>query len=503
MKVTQEKLSGSRMGLKIEIPAETSKKVYEKVVQDLSRTAKIPGFRKGKVPRQVMLQRLGTENIKQAVLEDLIQEGFKSALQQEDIPAIGNYQVLSPFEELSKQYQLGEAFTFSASVDVTPEVNMADYPSLKVKAEDNPYDSAAVDSFLEERRSEKATLIPVEGRSAQNSDIAVVDYTGKYLPLQEGEESLEIAGATVSDFEMELSEGRFLDDITKGIIGMNVGETKEVSVKFPADYPREDLADKTTIFTITLKDLKEKELPTLDDDFAKEVSEFETLSELRASLEEQFQEKAQQGATVNIENAILKELLNYTEIDLPETMIQQELETMFRQTAAQLESYGIDTKKILNRESIAQMQQESRPEAMNRLKQSLALEEIAKQRSLSIPDDKLTAEINKWEQQLGGQKYDRERLEEVVKSDLLKEEAMQWLKDNVAVELVPPGSLAEEESAIDVEATPEATDTDNDSVIDVEATSTTTDADNDVEETSETEDASAKTSKAKTSKKTK
>jgi trigger factor len=447
MKVTQEKLSGSRVGLEIEIPAEMSKQVYDKVIQDLSRNAKIPGFRKGKVPRQVMLQRFGSESIKQAVLEDLIQDGFKSALQQEDIPAIGNYQVLSSFDELVKQYQPGEAFTFSASVDVPPEVQLGDYPSIKVQAEDNPYDAMAVDEFLEERRTEKATLIPVEGRSAQSGDVAVVDYIGKYLPLQEGEEPLEISGAEVSDFEMELSEGRFLNDIINGIIGMNIGETNEVSVKFPDDYPREDLAGKETLFTITLKDLKEKELPALDDDFAQEVSEFETLSELRASLESQFQEKAQQGLTANIENAILKELLNYVEIDLPETMIQQEVETMLRQTLAQLQSYGIDAKKILNAESKAQLQQESRPEAINRLKQSLALEEIGKQHSLTIPTDKLEAEISRWKQQLAGQKFDSERLQEVVESDLMKEEAMKWLRENVSVELLPPGSLSEESEA--------------------------------------------------------
>jgi trigger factor len=172
---------------------------------------------------------------------------------------------------------------------------------------------------------------------------------------------------------------------------------------------------------------------------------------LRASLEGQFQEKAEQGQTANIENAILKELLNYIEIDLPETMIQQEVETMLRQTLAQLQSYGIDTKKILNRESTAQLQQESRPEAINRLKQSLGLEEIGKQRSLTIPPDKMEAEIDKWKKQLGGQKYDPERLQEVVESDLLKEEAMKWLRENVAVEFVPPGSLADEESKLEAD----------------------------------------------------
>jgi trigger factor len=447
MKVTQEKLPASKIGLEIEIPAEMSKKVYEKVIQDLARTANIPGFRKGKVPRQILLQRLGHQRIKAAALEDLIQESLREAVKQESIAAIGNFELISSFDELIAQFKPGEPLTVSASVDVPPEVTIQEYSNLTVKAEETPFDPSEVDKFLEERRTEKATLIPVEGRSAQMGDVAVVDYNGQFLPEQEGEASIEIPGAQATDFEIELTEGRFLEDIINGIVGMNPGETKEVSVNFPEQYGREDLAGKTAIFTLTLKDLKEKELPVLDDDFAQEVSEFENLAQLRESLETQFREKAEQETNDSIDQAILDELLNHIEIDLPESMIEQEVETILTQTAMQLENYGMDVKKLFNAQTIPQMKQRSRPDAINRLKKSLALEEIAKRESLEPQPDEIDAKVKEVTEQFAGQEVNLNRLRNLVTTDLTKEKAIKWLKEHATVERVPKGSLKPEETS--------------------------------------------------------
>ena len=447
MKVTQEKLPASKIGLEIEIPAEMSKKVYEKVIQDLARTANIPGFRKGKVPRQILLQRLGHQRIKAAALEDLIQESLREAVKQESIAAIGNFELISSFDELIAQFKPGEPLTVSASVDVPPEITLQEYSGLTVKAEETPFDPSEVDKFLEERRTEKATLIPVEGRSAQMGDVAVVDYNGQFMPEQEGEATTEIPGAQATDFEIELTEGRFLEDIINGIVGMNPGETKEVPVNFPEQYGREDLAGKTAVFTLTLKDLKEKELPVLDDDFAQEVSEFENLAQLRESLETQFREKAEQETNDSIDQAILDELLNHIEIDLPESMIEQEVETILTQTAMQLENYGMDVKKLFNAQTIPQMKQRSRPDAINRLKKSLALEEIAKRESLEPQPDEIDAKVKEVTEQFAGQEVNLNRLRNLVTTDLTKEKAIKWLKEHATIERVPKGSLKPEETS--------------------------------------------------------
>jgi trigger factor len=447
MKVTQEKLPASRIGLQIEIPGEMSQQAYNKVVKDLARTVKIPGFRPGKVPPQIMLQRLGPERIKLAALEDLIQEGFREALKQEEIEAIGNYQVLSSLEDLAKDFQPGQSFTFSASVDVSPEVNVKDYTGWSVKAEETVFDPTEVDKFLAQRRTENATLIPVEGRAAQIGDVAVADYIGRFA---EGEDDApqEIPGLKATDAEIELETEQFLEEMVNGIVGMSIGETKDVAVSFPEDYPREELAGKNTVFTITLKDIKEKELPALDDDFAQEVSEFETLSELQSSLESRFRDRAEKATTESINEALLKELLNYVEADLPETSIEQEIDTMMRQTAAQLSSYGMDVKKLFTEETIGPLREKSRPEAIDRLKQFLGLEEIAKRESLTVEPEALEAEVEKWKKELSGQRIDPDRLRKVVESDLLKEKTLKWLQEHSTVELVPLGSLKDEEAEV-------------------------------------------------------
>lgn len=443
MKVTQEPLPKSQIGLEIEIPAETTKQAYEKVVQNLSRSANIPGFRKGKVPRQVLLQRLGPQRIKEAALEDLVQDGLKQAIEQESIEALGNYKITSPYEELISRFQPGEALTFSASVDIPPQINLGDYGSLSIKAEETQPEPDAVDNFLEQRRAEQATLIPVESRPAQMGDVAVVDYSGRFRG--EGDEATEIQGAQATDFQIELGEGRFLEDIVQGIVGMSPGETKEVPVNFPQDYPREDLAGKSAVFTVTLKELKEKELPELDDDFAQEVSEKETLVELRESLEKQFREKADRETAASKEQALLQALLEKVEIDLPETMIDQEVQTILTQTAIQMESYGMDIRRLFNADTIPQLKERSRPDAIVRLKQSLALQEVAKRESLTVSSEEIEARAKEVMEQLSGQDIDQERLREVVESDLIKEKAVKWLEEHATIELVPKGSLTQEE----------------------------------------------------------
>lgn len=472
MKVTQEKLPASKIGLEIEIPADMSKNAYEQVIQKLARSANIPGFRKGKVPRQILLQQLGTTRIKATALEELIQDGLQQALKQEAIEALGNYELRSDFEELVSQFKPGEPITFLAAVDVQPQVHLSDYNDLSIKAEEVPYDSSAVEKFLEERRVEQATLIPVAGRPAQMGDVAVVDYTSRFVSEQEDEAQEELSGGQAEDAQIELVEGRFLKEFIDGIVGMNPGDSKEVEVKFPEDY-RQDLAGRTAMFTITLKDLKEKELPAVDDDFAQEVSEFETLAELQADLEKKFREKADQEMSANKEQALVKELLKRVEIDLPETLIQREVETMLRQTIIQMGQMGMDVKKVFTPDMVKQMGVRSRPEAIDRLKQTLALEEIAQRESLKTEPQEVTDRVNELLQQFPDQEIDLERLRTIVEGDLLKEKAIKWLEEHATIELVPQGSLAPEETEEQAETnTPEAIEAAQAEDSEVEATAT-------------------------------
>lgn len=441
MKVTQEKLPASQIGLEIEIPAELGKKTYERVVQNLARTVNIPGFRRGKIPRPILLQRLGQERIKSAALEELVNDCLKQAVEQESLDSLGNYQLKTSFEDLIQAYTPGEPLTFKAAVDVPPEVELGDYKGLQVKAEEIVYQGDKVDAFLEERRVEQSTLVPVEDRPAQMGDTAITDYQGRSA---ESENAEVIEGVEGTDFQVQLEEGRFIEGFVQGIVGMKPEETKDISVTFPEDYPKEELAGKPVIFTITLKELKAKELPELDDDFAQEVSEFETMAEYRESLEKQFQEKSEADTKNNIQSALVEELVKVAKIDLPETMIEQELHTILNQTVMQLSQMGMDVNKMLTQELVDNMKTRSRPEAIERLEQSLALTEVAKRESLNPTPEEVEERFQEAVKQLEGRKIDTDKLRELVEGDLQREKALDLLQEQAQVELVPEGSLEPE-----------------------------------------------------------
>lgn len=451
MKVTQEKLPASQVGLEIEITPEMSKKVYDQVIDKFVRSANIPGFRKGKVPRQVVIQRFGSAQLKAAAVEELIEDSLKQALEQEKIEALGNFQLRSSFDDLVQQFQPGSALTFSAAVDVQPEVTLNQYTDLQVQAEEVKPDLDRVDKVLEEYQEQTATLIPVEGRPAQLKDLAVVDFKG-VLPSDDPEaEPEDFPGNEAQDFQVELTEGKFIEGFIDGIVGMTPGETKDISATFPENYPQANLAGRLVLFTVTLKELKEKELPELNDDFAQEVSEFETLAELRESLEKRFNEEAEEKTTANKEQALLDELLKHIEVDVPETLIEREVNFMLNQTAMQLQNQGIDIKRLFNQDTIPMMKERSRPDAIDRLKRTLALGEIAKRESITVESDEVTAKVNELLEQFGDRDLDRDRVESVVTEDLLKEKIVSWLIEHSAVELVPEGTLSKPEDTEEAE----------------------------------------------------
>ena len=456
MKVTQEKLPDSQISLNIEVSGDASRSTYDKVVQKLARSSNIPGFRKGKVPRQILIQRIGTQRIKAAVLEELIQKSLAEAIEQESIEALGNYELRSKFDDLIQQYQPGQPLTFTAVVDVPPSVELGDYHNLQVKAEESVYDPQQVDDFLEQRRAQQADLMPVEDRPAQMGDIAIIDFQGKLTA--EGEEGQPIEGGSAENFQVELAEGQLIEGMVEGVVGMNPEETKEVSVTFPEDYPKEDLAGKPAVFSITLKEIKTKDLPDLDDDFAEEASngEYETLEALQESLAKQFQEKAENETKENINAAIVEVLLEQNTLDLPETLIQDEVTQVLTQTLMQFQQMGLDVKQIVNSDTIPAMRKNARPEAIENLSKKLILAEIANKESLNPDETAIKEKMAEIEQQLSDREIDYDKLRAMVTEDLIAENTFNWLREKSQVELVPQGSLSESETESETESTSEA-----------------------------------------------
>ncbi|XHU95645.1 MAG: trigger factor [cyanobacterium endosymbiont of Rhopalodia gibba] len=447
MKVTQERLPDSQIGLEIEIPAETLGKAYEKKVNTLARTANIPGFRKGKVPRKILLQRLGTRYVNAATLEELIQESVKKAVKQEELESLGNYRLCSNFEELLEKFNPGQSLTFSAAVDVPPSVELGNYKILNVKAEETIYEPEQVENWLKERREQQATLIPVEDRSAQMGDVAIVDYVAHFVP-EDGQEvdGKAISGVQGTDFRVDLAEGRFIEGMVEGIVGMKPEETKKLKVTFPEDYPREDLAGRPSIFTITLKELKEKELLEFNDDLAGEISEFETIGELREFLENQFIEEAKKATKKSIHDGIIVQLMAVCKVDIPETLVQDEVTQVLTQTAMQMEQMGMEIGQLFTQENLPKLRENARPEATKRLKQSLVLKELAKVEGIEVEQAIFDEKVNKIREQLSDREVDLSRLNQMVTDELLIEVTLDWLEEQATIELVPAGTLKKKEA---------------------------------------------------------
>lgn len=472
MKVTQEKLPASQVGLEIEIPPERSKQAYEKVVQDLARSAHIPGFRKGKAPRHVLIQSYGVERVKATAIEKLLQEGIEKAIEQEQVQAINTFDLRSDFDDLIRQFKPGEAFTFSGVVDVQPEITLRDYQNLTVQVERVLYDPKQVEDVLEDYRHQLADLLPVEERPAQENDVVTIDYDGYLIPEDETEGSegdrQPLPGGSAEDAQVELREGQFISDFIQGIVGMTVGETREISVCFPDDYISPDLAGQTARFTITLKDIKQKDLPELDDGFAQQVSNFETLTALRDSLEKRYRREAEEATAQNKETAILIALAEQAEVDPPETLIRQESDYLIRKTAIQLQNQGLDINKILTQEMIPKLREEVRSSALIQLKQTLALREVGLRESLRVSPEEVDVEVEKILREVGEQITDGEDLRLTVEDNLQRAKVFRWLEDHAHIEWhpsdvseeteldsAPAGEGTPSESAVDGEKTPD------------------------------------------------
>jgi trigger factor len=441
MKVTQERLPASRIGLEIEVTPEMSQQVYDKTLRKFARDANIRGFRKGKVPIKILTGQFG-KSIKLSALEDLVDESIKKAIEQEKIDALGNIELRSSFEELIVQFKPGSALTISATLDVSPQATLKQYTGLSITAEEILYQPEKVDEVLADYRDRRATRVPVEGRPAQEKDLAVVDFEGTLVPTSDDEEPQEIPGGSATDFELELSEDKFIPGFIEGIIGMETGESKTINATFPDPYPQPDLAGKAAVFVVTLKEIKEKELPELDDDFAQEVSEFETFAELKEALETRHREEAEEKTRANKQQAFLAELEKHLEVELPKTLVRREVDHMITQTAMRLSEQGLDIKKMFTAGIVENLRDRTHPEAVTRLQRTLILGEIVKQASITLDDEAIDAKVKEVLEDIEDVKtVDQARLREVIEEELLKEKIFEWLEANNTVELVPEGTL--------------------------------------------------------------
>jgi len=426
LKVTTEARPSSRLAVTVTVPGERCKTSYEDAIKSLSRTINLPGFRKGKVPRTVLVQQLGALRIRATALESLVDGVWRDAIQQEKLEPLSQPELSDGFDKLLDGFQPGEELTFTLETDVAPTPKLKSTKGLKAEFEAVSYDASQVDAMLEDSRKQLATVVPVEGRAAEKGDIAVLGFKGTY-----SDDGSEIEGGSADSMDVDLEHGRMIPGFIEGVIGMNIGDSKTVDCQFPEDYPKEDARGRKAAFVIDLKDLKTRELPALDDAFAKQASEQETLADLRKDLEQRLKDDAERRQTSNRRDALLKALVEELEVDLPEALIQQESRNLLEQTAAQFAQQGMDVKSLFTPDLVRNLMQNSRPEAEERLRRSFALTALADAEDIKVEDKDVDAKLKEVKKELSADaKIDPDRLRQAVMEDLMQDQLMGWLEAN-------------------------------------------------------------------------
>jgi trigger factor len=428
--------------VEVAVPAGRSQSSYEGAVTKLSRSIKLPGFRQGKVPKAVLLQQIGTTRLRATALEDLIEAVVREALEQETIAAIGRPELEESFEALLARFTPGEELVITLALDVEPTPSLKATRGLQAEAEPVVFDPARVDELLEQSRRQLATLLPVEDRPAESGDVARISFSGSFSDNDEA-----IPNGSSDGMEVELEEGRMIPGFVEGILGMAIGETREVSCQFPDSYPQEDAAGREARFSITLLDLKTHELPALDDAFAQQASDKGSLAELRADLEARLKEDSERRHRGNRQEALLNALVEQLEVELPETLIQQEIRQLIEQTAGQIAQQGMDVKKLFTQDLVRSLMETSRPEAEQRLRRNMALRALAQDEAIEVPAADLETRLQEVRRELKADaSIDPQRLRLAVEDDLLRDRLLEWLEaNNTVIEKAAP-SPAEEEA---------------------------------------------------------
>jgi len=436
LKVSTSPRPGSRMAVDIDVPGARSQASYEAALAKLSRSIKLPGFRKGKVPRPVLLQQIGPLRIRATALEDLVDSSFREAVGQEKIEAIGQPQLSEDFEVVLARFEPGDGLSFTLELDVEPTPSLKTTKGLKAEAETISYDPARVDELLDQSRRQMATLVPVEGRAAASGDVVEVRFSGTFSDTGE-----VITGGSSDGMEVELEEGRMIPGFIEGIIGMEPGDSRTVSCSFPESYPQADAAGRKAEFAITLIELKTQELPPLDDDFAQQASDKSTLAELRADLETRLQEDAERRHRANRHDSLVEALVEQLEVELPETLIQVEIRNLIEQTASQIAQQGMDVKKLFTPELVRSLMDTSRPEAEQRLRRNLALKALAAAEAIAVAEADIEIKFKEVSRGLSDTStIDPERLRLAVADDLLNERLLEWLEANSTITEKAPAS---------------------------------------------------------------
>ena len=344
----------------------------------------VPGFRKGKAPRKMIEQLYGSQIFFEDAANEIIPDAYADAAKESGLDIVSQPKVSI------EQLEAGKPFIFAAEVAVRPEVELGEYKGVEVTKADAEVTDADVEEELKKVQDQNSRTVSVEDRAVKDGDMTVIDFEG----FIDGE---AFDGGKGENYPLTIGSHSFIDTFEEQMIGMNIGEEKELNVTFPEDYHAENLKGKPATFKVTVKEIKEKQLPELDDDFAQDVSDFDTLAEYKDDLKKKIAERKESEAKAKKESEAIEKVVEAAKMDIPQAMIDTQVNRMLEDFAMRLQQQGLSVEQYFQYTGMTadKIMEEMKPEAVKRIKNSLVLEAVAKAENIEVSEEEFEAELQK------------------------------------------------------------------------------------------------------------
>ena len=384
MSLQVEKLEKNMAKLTIEASAEDFEKAIQKVYLKARGKINIPGFRKGKAPRKLIEKMYGTGVFYEDAANDLIPTAYAEALKDCDL------EIVSRPEINVTQIEAGKPFIFTAEVAVKPEVTLGEYKGVEVEKSDVEVTEEDINKEVDKERENNSRTIDVDDRAVENGDIIKLDFDGSV-------DGVPFEGGKAENYTLTIGSGSFIPGFEDQLIGTKIGEDKDVTVTFPEDYHEKSLAGKEAVFKCKVNAITVKELPDADDEFASEVSEFETLAEYKEDIKKKLTEKKEKEARAKKEAQAVEKAVENATMEIPDAMIDTQVQSMMEDFARRMQSQGLSLEQYFQFTGMdaKKMHDQMKPEALKRIQNSLVLEAVAKAENIEISDEKVDEEIAK------------------------------------------------------------------------------------------------------------
>ncbi|NLJ80015.1 MAG: trigger factor [Firmicutes bacterium] len=386
MKTSMEKLENSRVRLTVDLDGEILEKALEEAYRTTGKKISIPGFRKGRAPRKIIELNYGAGVFLEEAVDLLLPRAYEHAVKESGIRPVDQ-----PDAEI-KHVRLGEGAAFLFEVDVYPQVSLGSYRGLKAEREIVEISEEDVTDVLKKQQEQSAELVVVDSRrEVQKGDFAIFDFRG-YIDGQ------AFPGGAGENQTLEIGAGQFIPGFEEQMIGAKVGETKEIEVTFPEEYQSRELAGKKATFQVTVKELKEKSLPEIDDEFAKDISEYETLAELKEEIRKNLEDEATRRTEAELENRLLELIAADSEVVVPESMVKHQTEHLLTRILGEAQRQGIneETYLQLTGKTKEDLQKELEPQALTQIVHDLILESVAEKEGITATEEEVEKEIEQY-----------------------------------------------------------------------------------------------------------